>query len=102
MPTIGTGNIFYAQAGLLLPKVDKLGKFQPYAAIKYAQFERLKDDMITPDVGINWYLNGHSAKVTFNYRWRSVYNWADRTKRFGDVVFDQNRGEFAIQFQIYL
>ncbi len=102
MPTIGTGNILYAQAGLLLPKVKRIGKFQPYVACKYAQFERLKDDMITPDVGLNWYLNGHSAKITFNYRWRSVYKWADRTRTYGDVVFDRYLGEFAFQFQIYL
>lgn len=102
MPIVGTGNIFYAQAGLLLPKMKGLGKLQPYAAINYSQFDRLKDDVITPDMGVNWFLNGHSAKFTLNYRLRPVYKYADTTKKYGDVVYDSRKGELTIQFQIYL
>lgn len=102
VPTTGTGTIYYAQAGLLLPKMGALGKLQPYAAINYSQFDRLKDDLIMPDFGVNWFLNGHSAKLTFNYRLRPVYKFSDPTKRYGDVVFDSRKGEFIAQFQIYL
>jgi hypothetical protein len=102
MPTTGTGNIYYAQAGLLLPKSKTLGKFQPYGAITVSQFERLKDNVVTPDMGINWFLNGHSAKVTLNYRMRPVYKFNDPTQRFKDVIFDTYKGELTIQFQIYL
>jgi hypothetical protein len=102
MPTIGTGSIYYAQAGLLLPKMKNLGKIQPYAAITMSQFDRIKDNVITPDLGLNWFLNGHSAKLTLNYRMRPVYKYADVTKKYGDVIYDSRLGEFTVQFQIYL
>ena len=102
MPTLGTGNIYYAQAGLLLPKTKIPGKFQPYAAMSVSQFDRIKDNVVTPDIGVNWFLNGHSAKLTFNYRMRSLYKYADPTKKYGDVIFDSNKGEYTVQFQIYL
>lgn len=102
VPTVGTGKIYYAQTGLLLPKMGNLGKLQPYAAINYSKFDRIKDAVVTPDFGLNWFLNGHSAKISLNYRMRPVFKYADATKRYGDVVYDQRKGEFTIQFQIYL
>jgi hypothetical protein len=102
LPTVGTGNIYYAQTGLLLPKTQRIGKFQPYAAINYSKFDRIKDAVITPDFGLNWFLNGHSAKVTFNYRMRPVFKYADANQKYGDVIFDSRKDEFTVQFQIYL
>jgi len=102
MPTIGTGSIYYAQAGLLLPKMKNLGKIQSYAAITMSQFDRIKDNVITPDLGLNWFLNGHSAKLTLNYRMRPLYKYADVTKKYGDLIYDSRLGEFTVQFQIYL
>jgi hypothetical protein len=102
MPTTGTGSIIYGQSGLLLPKMGKLGKLQPYAAVTVSTFERLKDRDITPDFGLNWYLNGHSSKITFNYRARPVFKTADQTRPYSDVILDSRKAEFSIQFQVYL
>ena len=102
LPIVGTGNIYYAQAGLLLPKNKRLGKFQPYTAINYSKFDRIKDAVVTPDFGVNWFLNGHSAKVTFNYRMRPVFKYANSNQKHGDVIFDTRKDEFTVQFQIYL
>ncbi len=102
MPTVGTGKIYYAQSGLLLPKMGNLGKLQPYAAINYSQFDRIKDAVITPDFGLNWFLNGHSAKISMNYRLRPVFKYANAAQKYGDVVYDSRKGEFTIQFQVYL
>ncbi len=101
-PTTGTGKIYYAQTGLLLPKMGNLGKLQPYAAINYSKFDRIKDAVITPDFGVNWFLNGHSAKITLNYRLRPVFKYDDPTKKYNDVSFDSRKGELTLQFQIYL
>jgi len=102
MPTTGTGTIIYAQSGLLLPKMGKLGKLQPYAALTVSAFERIKDKDITPDFGLNWFINGHSSKVTLNYRLRPVFKASDASKPYGDIVLDSRKPEISIQFQVYL
>lgn len=102
VPTIGTGNIYFAQAGFVFPKINKIGRFQPYVSTTMGQYQRLKDPVIIPDFGMNWYLAGHSAKVTFNYRLRPVFVYEDPTQKWGDVKQSGTKSEFTIQMQIYL
>jgi hypothetical protein len=101
VPLIGTGNISYAQAGFLFPKKWFKGKvrLQPYAAGSYALFNGLKNanNEIVPvtilDSGLNAYIDGHQAKITFNYRNRPDFTEINNIKR---------RGEYCIQFQVCL
>lgn len=99
-PTIGTGDIIYLQAGYLLPKSSKTSmRIQPYAAFSTANFEGVKDSdgnavrVNVLDVGTNFHLAGHHAKITLNYR-----NRPD----FTDVNNVQGRSEFVLQTMIYL
>lgn len=104
IPTLGTGNILYAQAGYLLPKsLSSKFRLQPYAAFTYSQFEGLKDvngnqqDLTMLDAGANMYLDGHNAKFTVNYRHRpdfSQLNQPDFSIKY--------HPEITLQFQIYL
>jgi hypothetical protein len=94
-PMIGTGNIWYTQAGFLLPNSAEKPtvRIQPYAAYTYKNFEALEKSSSQFDVGANFYLDGHHAKITTQYSTRPVYTTPD-TKT--------SKGEFILQLHIYL
>lgn len=95
-PTIGTGNIIYAQAGLLLPSQAEKPKIriQPFAAYTHKNFEAFDKSSSQFDVGANWFIDGHHAKITTQYSTRPVYT--------SPTDSPSSKGEFIIQFQIYL
>ncbi len=93
---IGTGNIWYTQAGFLLPKqLSKKFRLQPFAAYALKDFDALNENGNFFDVGANLFIDGHHAKVTAQYSTRPLYDVA--TKK----VFD-TRGEYLLQLQVYL
>lgn len=95
-PMIGTGDIIYAQAGLLLPSQAEKPKIriQPFAAYTHKNFDAYEKSSSQFDVGANWFLDGHHAKVTTQYSTRPVYKSATESPT--------SKGEFIIQLQIYL
>lgn len=95
-PMIGTGNIWYTQAGVLLPKSSDKPKMrvQPFAAYTLKSFEALGKAGNYWDVGTNLFIDGHHAKVTLQYSTRPIYTAKD--------VINGNKGEFLVQFQTYL
>lgn len=95
-PTIGSGNIWYTQAGLLLPNSNEKPKVrvQPYGAYTYKNFDALDKASSQFDVGANFFLDGHHAKITTQYSTRPVYSAPDTTI--------SSLGEFTVQLQIYL
>jgi hypothetical protein len=93
---LGTGQIWYAQGGLLLPKPAELKlRVQPVAAFAYKKIEQLRQAGAFWDIGTNFYLDGHHAKMTIQYSSRPLYD--ANTKWIKD-----RKGELIIQFQIYL
>lgn len=95
-PMIGTGNIYYLQAGLLLPSnADKPKiRIQPFAAYTNKNFKALEKSSSQFDVGANWFIDGHHAKLTTQYSTRPTYTSASTEPK--------SKGEFILQFQIYL
>jgi hypothetical protein len=95
---IGTGNILYTQAGILLPKGEK-GKvrIQPFAAHTIKQLEALDQNGHFFDAGANFFLDGHHAKITPQYSTRPLYFDVNGQKKINGT-----KGEFLLQFQIYL
>lgn len=95
-PMIGSGNIYYVQAGLLLPSnVDKPKiRIQPFAAYTNKNFKALENSSSQFDVGANWFIDGHHAKLTTQYSTRPTYTSA--------TAEPKSKGEFILQFQIYL
>ena len=93
---LGTGNIWYTQAGLLLPKANEKPKMriQPFAAYTMKDLDALGKTGNFYDIGCNFYLDGHHAKITPQYSLRPVYT--DRN------TISENKGEFILQAQIYL
>ncbi|MFC0345472.1 porin [Epilithonimonas hispanica] len=95
-PMIGTGNIYYLQAGLLLPNnADKPKiRIQPFAAYTNKNFKALENSSSQFDIGANWFIDGHHAKLTTQYSTRPTYTSASAEPK--------SKGEFILQFQIYL
>jgi hypothetical protein len=94
-PTIGTGNIWYTQAGFLIPNSEEkpLVRIQPFGAFTYKNFEALESSSTQFDIGANFHLDGHHAKITTQYSTRPVYTSPDSSSL---------KGEFLVQLHIYL
>jgi hypothetical protein len=94
-PTIGTGNIFYTQSGFLLPKelLGDKGRLQPFGALTHKNFELFNDSSWQYDLGLNYYINAHQAKVTLQYSQRPLF---ENFNRSGAA------GEFILQTHIFL
>jgi hypothetical protein len=95
-PMIGTGSIWYTQAGVLLPNKNEKPKvrIQPFAAYTYKNFDALEKASNQFDFGTNFFLDGHHAKITAQYSNRPVYTAVDK--------IDSYKGEFLLQLHIYL
>ncbi|HMQ48922.1 MAG TPA: porin [Saprospiraceae bacterium] len=59
----GTGSVFYGQVGFLLPGT----KLMPYVAIQSANYDGFDDPVQGTDIGLNYFINGHNAKLTLEY-----------------------------------
>ncbi len=59
----GTGTNIYTQAGLLIPGLN----IMPYVAYQNGSYEALERNISSFDVGVNYYVNGHNAKITLEY-----------------------------------
>jgi len=98
-PMFGTGSAIYAQLGYLMKK-DLLGEgkgtLMPYASIMSADWERLKDGMQVVDVGVNWFIKGHTSKLSLDYLNRPYY-----VQKGTDLVKDGNKGQVVLQYQIF-
>ncbi len=103
-PTIGTGNIVYAQVGYLLPKLASGHQIMPYGTLTYKSFERLKDLGAGAStqfaLGLNYFITGHNAKITAEYATRPVYKFDNVNA--GNVVRNGSAGQFTIQTHIFL
>jgi hypothetical protein len=99
-PTIGTGTIWYTQAGLLLPKLSNGTAFMPYATYTMKNFERIGTPSGQFDLGVNYFINNHNAKVTLQYGSRPVYKapLAGTT----EPVRNGSKGEIVLQTAIFL
>lgn len=96
---LGTGDIIYAQAGLLLPQSNKRNfmRLQPFAAYTHKRLEYLDQGGHHFDIGANIIIEGHHAKITSQYSLRPIYY-----ERVGRHVVDGYKGEFRIQLQVFL
>lgn len=92
-PTIGTGSIFYVQAGYQLPKLKNGTAFMPYVTVTNKNFERLADPSTQYGLGLNYFVTGHNAKITLEYQNRPIYklnaannNAIERTGYKGEII----------------
>lgn len=63
----GTGSAFYGQLAYRFPH----SRFMPYLALQAADYEGFTGPSGSLDIGLNYFINGHSAKLTLEYH--SIY-----------------------------
>jgi len=66
--TYGTGSSIYTQFGYLFPKFSEKGRLMPYLAYSTRDYEAFENAGNTIQAGANWFINGHHAKITLEYR----------------------------------
>lgn len=93
-PTIGTGTISYTQLGFLLPRLNNGMQLMPYVTYTCKNFEYLQSASSQFDLGLNYFINGHNAKITAQYSQRPLYNQS--LAKVGTA------GEFTLQTHIFL
>lgn len=87
----GTGTNLYAQFGYFVSDL----KIMPYIAYQSGSYEALEDNISALDIGVNYYVNGHHAKITLEYHTiRGDYRDAPTTN--GDVT------QWRLQTHIFL
>ncbi len=96
-PTIGTGQIIYAEAGFLLPKLKTGHQIMPYATVTNKNFERIGKASTQFSLGCNFYIAGNNAKITAEYQTRPTYKLDA-----GNITSTGSKGEFIIQTHIFL
>jgi len=95
-PVIGTGQTWFTQAGLLLPKTILKGKvrLQPYGEFSFQRFERFGNANFTYwSAGGNIFLDGHHARISFKYQTRPIVI---------DKVQASSKGTLIFAAQVYL
>jgi hypothetical protein len=98
-PTMGTGDIFYLQAGYQLPKLKNGSAFMPYVTVTNKKFEALADPSTQYGLGLNYFVNGHHAKITLEYQTRPVYQANADNNTIERTGY---RGELILQTHIFL
>ncbi|MDR4950977.1 porin [Chryseobacterium sp. ES2] len=92
---MGTGNIFFTQAGFVLPKFSKILKVQPFFSYALKDMKALHEKGSYYDMGANFFLYGQNAKIVAQYSSRPIYDAVSKT------IFDR-KGEFLLGLYIVL
>lgn len=92
-PLVGTGKVLYLQAGYKMPvKPGKIG-IMPYTSVQYAHYKALEKPVSFYDLGLNWYLKGHTSKLTTAFQSRPVFA--------SDGTYLSRKGAFVAQYQVF-
>ncbi|QSE98476.1 porin [Fulvivirga lutea] len=59
----GTGTNIYVQGGYYIPSLN----IMPYFAYQSGSYDALEDNISSMDIGVNYYVSGHNAKITLEY-----------------------------------
>jgi hypothetical protein len=84
--TYGTGNSVYTQFGYLLPFTTNAGRLMPYAAFSAQNFEAYNNPGNLLQLGANWFIEGHNAKITLEYRSQLAPNSIDNAQRLNGLI----------------
>ena len=84
----GTGSMFYAHVGYVIPGDVKKARLQPYLSYGSSSYDAVSDNRNVFGTGANLYLSGHNSKLTLEYK---------NQKFVGDAA-----GTVTLQAMIYL
>jgi hypothetical protein len=99
-PTLGTGDIVYAQFGLKFPSYENGSAFMPYVTGTYKSFEAIDEASLQYDLGLNYFINKHNAKVTLQYSTRPIYKYD--TSQPNGIAQNGLKGQFTLQTHLWL
>lgn len=90
----GTGNSIYGQLGYLI----KDANIMPYVSVNNSSFEAADDPVMELNAGLNYYVNGHNAKIT------AEYHLINKDYREGAIVpgVQDNLSQIRVQLHIFL
>ena len=103
-PFMGTGEILYLEGGYVLPSwlwPSSHGRLQPFGAFTHKNLAWLHDPAFNWDMGFNYLIDGHRAKITLQYSLRPQFferNVGGSMQR----VADGTAGQLILQAQIAL
>lgn len=83
----GTGNIFHAETGYLLPDMKWMNgkQLQFFAGYTYKDLEALGCSLNNFDFGLNYFLFGNNVKCGLQYSSRPVYNGTIGDNATGEI-----------------
>lgn len=94
-PVVGTGSIFFLQAGYLWSSGRKHNiQIQPFASTAYGLLEFLDEPSITYTTGINYYLEQFRSRISLGYENRPLFRKIENKN-----LQDGRRGMLVLQFQ---
>lgn len=88
---VGTGSNFYMQGGYYIPSLN----IMPYIAYQSGSYDALEDNISSLDIGVNYYVGGHNAKITLEYH-TIRGDFRDAPSTDGDVT------QWRLQTHIFL
>ncbi|MEL6862876.1 MAG: porin [Bacteroidota bacterium] len=91
----GTGNVFYAQAGYLIPGT----KIMPYISYQNANYDGFEETVSEVNIGANYFILGHHAKITLEYH--QITNDI-REGAITDFADNNTLGQIRLQAHIFL
>lgn len=99
-PMIGTGHTLYLQVGYLFRKeLIGDGTIQLFAGSQYSSFDRLNDNVLIYEGGLNWLIEGtHNSKLSLNYQSRPIFE----TQSNAAIINTQRKGMVQLQYQILI
>ena len=92
---LGTGNIWFTQAGFVLPNFSNKVKVQPFASYTLKDLEGLNEKGHYYDLGANLFILSQAAKISYQYSSRPLFDRVDKQ------VYDR-KGEHILMLQIAL
>jgi len=94
-PVIGTGDSWYTQAGLLLPKtILQNVRLQPFGEFSRQTFDRYgRSAFLFWGAGGNIFLDGHHSRISLKYQTRPL---VETNQQHG------SKGSFIVATQVYL
>jgi len=94
---VGTGNIFYTQAGYLFPFVlGAYGRIMPFATCTVKDLEALNGVLMSYDIGFTYFVYDSNFKITTQYLTRPIYKGTIGEQAVGEQ--EDLQGMLLMQF----
>ncbi|MCB0584530.1 MAG: hypothetical protein KDD06_04280, partial [Phaeodactylibacter sp.] len=91
----GTGTVIYGQVGYKFPN----SRFMPYFSMQSASYEGFEENPSALDIGLNYFILGHNAKLTLEYHTISNDIREGGTDAAGNI---QDISQIRLQAHIFL